>query len=59
MNNINVPAHETHLEPQHCWAVSIVRQNESDDIAVSDPHKALPKKHVTVFVHAPVAGLGW
>jgi hypothetical protein len=56
MNNIYVPAHETHLETQNCWVISIIRQNESDCIAVSDPHGALPEKHVMALVNTPVTG---
>jgi hypothetical protein len=57
MDNINVPAHESHLESQNGQVIAVVvGQDETDCIAICNPHKALPKQHVMVFVDSPVAG---
>jgi hypothetical protein len=56
MDNINILAHESHLESQNGWVIAIVGQDEMDCITICNPHKALPKQHVTVFVNSLVAG---
>jgi hypothetical protein len=56
MDNINIPAHESCLESQNGWVIAVVEQDEMDCKAICNPHKELPKLHVTVFVNSPVAG---
>jgi hypothetical protein len=56
MDNINVPSHESHLGSRNGRDIAVVGQDEMDCIAICNPHKALPKQHVTVFVNSPVTG---
>ncbi len=56
MDNINVTSHESHLESQNDRIIAVLGQDETDCIPICNPHKALPKQHVTVLVNSPVAG---
>jgi hypothetical protein len=55
MDDINVPAHETHLESQHGWIVAIIQLDEMSGVTICDPHKALSKEHVTILVNGPIS----
>jgi hypothetical protein len=56
MNDVNVPAHPSHLQPKDSWVVSVVREDETNSIAVRNPNKMNAKEHMPIFVDRPVAG---
>ncbi len=39
-----------------CSAVAVIQQNEVDFVVILDPHEALTKNHLAIFVDCPVAG---
>ena len=53
MYNINVPAHELHLQPQDSWVVFVVQENESNSVATRGPNKLSAKEHVSIIVDCP------
>ena len=55
MNNVAVPSHQTHLQPEDYWIVAFIGQDEPDPKAVSDPRKPSSPHHVATLVDGPVA----
>ena len=56
MNNGNIPAHQLHLQPKDSWVVSIVREDETNSVAIRNPNKTNAKEHMPIFVDRPVTG---
>ena len=54
VDDVAVPAHETHLEPQDGRVATLVRQDELDSVAVRHPHKLLTKDKWAYFVNGIV-----
>ena len=56
MDDVAVPAHETHLEPQDGRVTTLVGKDEFDGVAVCHPHKLLAEDVLAYFVNGVVAG---
>ena len=56
MDDVAVPAHETHLEPQDGRVTTLVGKDEFDGVAVRHPYKPLAKDVLAYFVNGVVAG---
>jgi hypothetical protein len=54
MDDIDIPAHQAHLEAENRWVGTIIRKDELNRIAVGCPHESLSKEHMTTFVYCPV-----
>jgi hypothetical protein len=54
MDNINVPAHQSHLQPKDSWVVSIEWENETNSITIRNPNKMNAEEHMPIFVDCPV-----
>ncbi len=56
MDDIYIPAHQTHLKAENSRIGTIRRKDEFDPIAVSCPYKLLPKEHMATLVDQSVTG---
>ncbi len=56
MNDVNVPAHQLHLQPKDSWVVSVIREDETNSVAIHNPNKMNAKEHMPIFVDRPVTG---
>jgi hypothetical protein len=50
VNDVNIPAHQAHLQTQDSRVATIIRKNEFDGIAVRNPNKLLPEDIMPDFV---------
>ena len=55
MDDVAVPAHETHLEPQDGRVTTLVGKDEFYGVAVRHPHKPLAEDVLAYFVYGIVA----
>jgi hypothetical protein len=53
VNNINVPAHEAHLQAKDGLIGTILRQDKLDCVAIH-PNELSAVAHVTDFIHCPI-----
>ena len=56
MDDVAVPAHETHLEPQDGRVTTLAGKDEFDGVSVRHPHKPLAVDVLTYFVNGAVSG---
>ena len=55
MNDIHVPAHESHLQTKEGWVITVVRKDEPDGIAIGDPSETHTPEKVSARVNCPIA----
>jgi hypothetical protein len=56
MDDVNIPAHQMHLQAEDGGVGTVVGKNEFNHITVSNPHKAWAKEHVEALVNCPITG---
>jgi hypothetical protein len=56
IDNVNVPAHQWHLQLKNSCIVSIIREDETNSITICNPNKSNAKQHMLIFVDRPVTG---
>jgi hypothetical protein len=54
MDDVDIPAHQTHLQAKDGVVGNVLGKNEMDCITVGNPHKAFTKKHVAALVNCPI-----
>jgi hypothetical protein len=54
MDNVDIPAHQTHLQAEDGWVGTVIGKDKFNCIAISCPHKTLAKEHVAALVHGPI-----
>jgi hypothetical protein len=50
VDNVNIPAHQAHLQMQDSRVAALIGQNELDGVTISHPHEALSKDVLTTLV---------
>jgi hypothetical protein len=54
MDNVDIPAHKTHLQAEDGLIGAIVQKDKLDCITVSHLNKSTPVAHMAYLVHSPV-----
>jgi hypothetical protein len=52
MNDVNIPAHQSHLQPKDSRVVSVIQENETNSVAIRNPNKTNAEEHMLIFVIA-------
>jgi hypothetical protein len=55
VNDVDIPAHQAHLQTQESRVAAIIRENEFDGVTVCNPNKALSEDAMPDFVDTVVA----
>ena len=55
VDDIDIPAHQAHLQTKNCRIAAVVRKDELDCITVRNPNKALPEDIMPDLVNPIIA----